>query len=78
MKVVRTWVRGDALTRRRFAFGLQQAWQIFGGAGGYSNAIAGIVCGIILRSVDGARIGRDTQAVKMAWQGAWPVYTPTP
>ncbi|VWB78989.1 hypothetical protein BLA6860_03730 [Burkholderia lata] len=34
MKVVRTRVRSGALTRRLFASGLQQAWQIFDGAGG--------------------------------------------
>ncbi len=34
MKVARTRVRGGALTRRLFGSGLQQAWQIFGGAGG--------------------------------------------
>ena len=58
MKGVRRRVRGGALTRRLFASGLQQAWQIFGGAGGsYIEAIAGIVCGIILRSVEGTWIG---------------------
>lgn len=34
MKVVRTRVRNGALTRRLFASGLQQAWQIFDGADG--------------------------------------------
>ncbi|VWC67927.1 hypothetical protein BLA18109_02262 [Burkholderia lata] len=34
MKVVRRRVRRGALTRRLFASGLQQAWQIFDGVGG--------------------------------------------